>query len=270
MPTQKRQRKKSTRQARQAAYEARRQATGRRTGVVAAVLVGVLVLGVAAIVGGGGGGGDDETDVDSTATTLEASSLSVPPGAALTGETPCPAADGSSPRTTSFAKIPPMCIDPAKTYTADIKTNKGTFTVALDPKAAPFTVNNFVVLSRYHFYDGIAFHRVVPGFVVQGGDVERGDGRGGPGYNLPDEFPQAGDYEIGSVAMANTGQPGSGGSQFFVITGPQGVSLPPSYSLFGKVVAGLDVVKRIEADGSPDPDPPKVVHRITKITIVEA
>ncbi len=268
MPTQKRQRKKTTRQARQAAYEARRQATRRRTGIVAAVLVGVLILGVAAVVAGGGGGGEnDDTAVDSTATSLDTSSLSVPPGAALTGDTPCPAADGSSPRTTSFANIPPMCIDPAKTYTADIKTNKGTITVALDPRAAPFTVNNFVVLSRYHFYDGIAFHRVVPGFVIQAGDPQ-GTGSGGPGYKFADELPQAGSYQEGSLAMANSGVD-TNGSQFFIVTGPRGAQLDPNYSLFGKVTQGMDVVKAIDAVGGPDQKPKEKVT-MESVTIKES
>ena len=115
--------------------------------------------------------------------------------------------------------------------------------------AAPKTVNNFVVLARYHYYDGIVFHRIIPGFVLQGGDPQ-GDGRGGPGYRFEDELPPAGRYEVGSLAMANAG-PDTNGSQFFVISGPDGVRLPPQYSLFGKVVKGLDVVADIESVGTP-------------------
>ncbi len=180
----------------------------------------------------------------------------------------CPAADGSAEKKIDFDGVPPMCIDPAKSYTARVETDAGAFTVALDAKRAPKTVNNFVFLARYHFYDGVPFHRVIPGFVVQGGDAQKGDGTGGPGYKFADELPKAGEYELGSLAMANSG-PNTNGSQFFVITGQQGVNLPPNYSLFAKVTEGLDVVKKIEADGT-EGGTPKVVHKMTKVTITEA
>ena len=103
--------------------------------------------------------------------------------------TPCPNADGTSPRTITFAEPPPMCIDPAKTYTATVVTNKGEFTVDLDAAKAPQTVNNFVVLSRYHYYDGVLCHRIIDSFVVQCGDPT-GTGSGpNPGYTIPDELP---------------------------------------------------------------------------------
>jgi peptidylprolyl isomerase len=162
--------------------------------------------------------------------------------------TECPAADGSSPKRQRFDGPPPMCIDPARTYGATMVTSKGTMTLSLDPVAAPTTVNNFVVLARYHYFDGVVFHRIIPGFVLQGGDPE-GTGRGGPGYRFADELPRAGRYELGSLAMANAG-PNTNGSQFFVISGPDGMRLPPQYSLFGKVVAGLDVVAAIDALGT--------------------
>jgi len=181
--------------------------------------------------------------------------------------TDCPAPDGSSPQRRGFDGPPPMCIDPAKRYTAQIVTTKGTMTVALDPQAAPRTVNNFVVLARYHFYDGVFFHRVIPGFVLQGGDPE-GTGRGGPGYRFEDELPPAGRYEVGSLAMANAG-PNTNGSQFFIISGPDGVRLPPSYSLFGKVVKGQEVVASIDAIGT-KPGTPKERVVIESITVGEA
>ena len=145
--------------------------------------------------------------------------------------TDCPDADGSSPTRRKFDAPPPMCIDPARQYTATMVTSKGTMTIALDPVAAPKTVNNFVVLARYHYFDGVGFHRIIPGFVLQGGDPD-GSGRGGPGYRFDDELPKAGRYEVGSLAMANAG-PNTNGSQFFVISGSQGARLPPQYSLFG-------------------------------------
>ncbi len=102
----------------------------------------------------------------------------------------------------------------------------GTMTIALDPIAAPKTVNSFVFLARYHYYDGIVFHRIIPGFVLQGGDPT-GTGTGGPGYQFADELPKPGRYELGSLAMANAG-PNTNGSQFFVISGPDGMRLPPA------------------------------------------
>jgi cyclophilin family peptidyl-prolyl cis-trans isomerase len=181
--------------------------------------------------------------------------------------TECPEPDGSSEKRQRFDGPPPMCIDPERTYTATMVTSKGTMTIVLDPVAAPRTVNNFVVLARYHYYDGIVFHRIIPGFVLQGGDPE-GTGRGGPGYRFPDELPRPGRYEVGSLAMANAG-PNTNGSQFFVISGPQGVALPPQYSLFGKVVSGLDVVAAIDAVGSGSGKPKERVT-IDSVTITES
>jgi peptidylprolyl isomerase len=181
--------------------------------------------------------------------------------------TACPNPDGSSPRQQSFDGPPPMCIDPARRYTAEMVTSKGRMVIALDPVAAPKTVNNFVFLARYHYFDGIVFHRVIPGFVLQGGDPT-GTGRGGPGYRFEDELPRPGRYEIGSLAMANAG-PDTNGSQFFVISGPQGVRLPPQYSLFGKVISGLEVVAAIDAIGTPSGTPTETVT-IESVTVTEA
>src|SRR5271165_4957322 len=127
-----------------------------------------------------------------------------------------------------------MCIDPGKRYTAELVTSLGSVTIALDPVAAPNTVNNFVVLARFHYFEGVVFHRIIRGFMCQGGDPT-GTGRGGPGYKFADELPKPGRYEVGSVAMANAG-PNTNGSQFFIVSGASGVGLPPQYSLFGKVV----------------------------------
>src|SRR5580704_844935 len=162
--------------------------------------------------------------------------------------TPCPAPDGSRPKQQKFDGPPPMCIEASKRDTATMITSKGTLTIALDPIAAPATVNNFVFLARYHYFDGIVFHRVIPGFVLQGGDPS-GNGTGGPGYRFADELPKAGRYEIGSLAMANAG-PNTNGSQFFIISGPSGVALPPLYALFGKAVTGLEVIPSLEKAGT--------------------
>jgi cyclophilin family peptidyl-prolyl cis-trans isomerase len=180
----------------------------------------------------------------------------------------CPATDGSSPKTQKFSGPPPMCIDPAKRYTAEIVTSAGTLTVALDATAAPATVNNFVFLARYHYYDDVIFHRIIKGFMCQGGDPT-GTGTGGPGYRFADELPAPGRYEIGSLAMANAG-PNTNGSQFFIVSGASGVGLPPKYSLFGKVVKGLDVVAAMEATDTDRSDKPKTDIVIQSVTITEA
>lgn len=201
-------------------------------------------------------------------TTAKSAAAEAPPdGKTITGDTPCPKADGSSERTTKFEKAPPMCIKLDKSYSAAIETDVGTYKVALDAKKAPKTVNNFVVLSRYHYYDGVPFHRVIPGFMNQGGDITA-TGAGGPGYTFEDELPKKGEYKVGSLAMANSG-PNTNGSQFFTITGDQGVDLQPKYSLFGQVTDGMDVVKKIEADGS-ETGTPKTVHKMVKVTITES
>ena len=177
-----------------------------------------------------------------------------------------PNPDGSSEARQKFDGPPPMIIDPAKTYTATMVTSKGTLEIVLDPLSAPVTVNSFVFLARWHYFDGIVFHRVIPGFVLQGGDPP-GPGTGGPGYRFNDDLPKAGRYELGSLDMANAG-PNTNGSQFFVISGPDGVRLPPLYALFGKVVKGLDVVAVINDVGSPSGEPRERVV-IESVTIQE-
>lgn len=231
----------------------------RRKGVAAVIVLGL----VAALISVFFIGNDDEGAQRVTTDKGDSMKNEQPPG-----DTPCPPTDGSAPKRTRFSGPPPNCIDKARSYKATVDTDIGSFVIDLDAAKAPQTVNNFVVLSRYHFYDDVPFHRVIPGFVVQGGDGEKGDGTGGPGYSIQDELPAAGSYQEGSLAMANRG-PNTAGSQFFVITGPQGASLPPQYPLFGKVVEGFDIVKKIEADGSPQ-GTPKVVHRIRRVIITES
>lgn len=182
----------------------------------------------------------------------------------MSSSTPAPAADGSSERQTKFPAPMPMTIDPEKSYQATISTSMGDMVAFLHPSKAPATVNNFVNLARYHYYDGLVFHRVINGFMIQGGCPE-GSGRGGPGYRFEDELPQRGQYEIGSLAMANAG-PNTNGSQFFIVSGPSGVGLPPSYSLFGKLISGLDVldeIQKVQTDRSDRPGTDVVINSIT-------
>ncbi len=160
-----------------------------------------------------------------------------------------------------------MVIDTAKRYTATKVTSHGTMVIALDPLAAPKTVNSFVFLARYHYYDGIVFHRIIPGFVLQGGDPT-GTGSGGPGYRFDDELPAPGRYQVGSLAMANAG-PNTNGSQFFIISGSDGVRLPPQYALFGAVVSGGEVVAVIDAIGTRSGTPKEQVV-IESVTVAES
>jgi peptidylprolyl isomerase len=178
-----------------------------------------------------------------------------------------PNPDGSSPKQQKFDQEPPMIIDTAKRYTATMVTSHGTMVIELDPLGAPKTVNSFVFLARYHYYDGVIFHRIIPGFVLQGGDPT-GTGTGGPGYKFADELPAGGRYQVGSLAMANAG-PNTNGSQFFVISGPDGVRLPPQYALFGAVVSGGDVVAAIDALGTRSGTPKEKVT-IESVTIAES
>ena len=143
---------------------------------------------------------------------------------------------------------PPMTIDVEKTYFATIETEKGDIRIQLFPDIAPETVNSFVFLAREGFYDGVTFHRVIPGFVAQGGDPT-GTGTGGPGYTLPDEFSDR-PFAEGSVGMAKRTQPHSAGSQFFICLKPQEGTmdcsgLTGSFTLFGEVVSGMDVAESL-------------------------
>ena len=158
------------------------------------------------------------------------------------------------------------------TYTADIETSHGTITVELYPEDAPKTVNNFVSLAREGFYDDTIFHRVVKGFVIQGGDPT-GTGTGGPGYKFEDETISK-DYDEGTLAMANAG-PNTNGSQFFIVLDDMKGRLPKNYTIFGKVTDGMDVVRKIgdvQVQPSPSGEPSSPVERIEmkKVTVNEA
>jgi peptidylprolyl isomerase len=153
----------------------------------------------------------------------------------------------NSPMPTAAApaiSAPAMSLDPQLEYTAVMTTSAGKITIHLNADQTPVTVNNFVYLSKKGFYDNTIFHRVIKGFMIQGGDPN-GDGTGGPGYSFADE-PFTGNYSRGTLAMANAG-PNTNGSQFFIIQ--DDTNLPKNYVIFGKVLTGLDVVDKI-ADAS--------------------
>ena len=183
--------------------------------------------------------------------------------------TGCAAADGSSPKTQTFTEGPPICLQDGKTYTAIIETTQGTLHVLLRGDIAPNTVNSFVNLARFHYFDDTTCHRAIQGFVVQCGDPTA-TGTGGPGYEFDDELAEIEPYQIGSVAMANSG-PNTNGSQFFIITGDNGAALPPSYTLFGQVDPDdMAVVVALDAAANPADGPPLQAIDIIKVTITEA
>ncbi len=152
--------------------------------------------------------------------------------------------EGDEMPSKQYSQPPAMAIDPARTYTATLDTNKGAIEVEFFPADAPKTVNNFVCLARDGYYDNTPFHRIVQGFVIQGGDPT-GTGSGSPGYRFEDE-PIARDYERGTLAMANAG-PNTNGSQFFIVLEDLRGQLPKNYTIFGRVTAGQEVVDQIAA-----------------------
>lgn len=166
-----------------------------------------------------------------------------------------------SPVTKHYDSPPEMVIDLDKTYRASLVTNHGEIEVELMANRSPLAVNNFVFLARDGYYDGVIFHRVIEGFMIQGGDPT-GTGRGGPGYRFRDELEGEGSYSRGTVAMANAG-PNTNGSQFFICHTDVGLS--HQYTIFGRVTAGMDAVDSIassETDGSDRPHEDAVIDRV--------
>lgn len=162
---------------------------------------------------------------------------------------------------------PGSVVKPGEPASVHMETTEGDFTIELDTENWPLTANSFAYLTEQKFYDGLGFHRIVPDFVIQGGDPT-GSGSGGPGYSLVEKPPKGTKYPIGTVAMAKTGTeaPGTSGSQFFIVTGAQGSTLTPDYAIAGKVSDGMDEVEAIGNLGSADETPTKQVV-ITKATL---
>ena len=200
------------------------------------------------------GGGDDEPAATDAVTTTAPSASG-----------PCKTVAAPDPKPDGGQKPPAAGIDAAKTYRLVIATNCGSFTIQLDQKTAPKTAASLVSLAESGFFDGTTFHRVVPGFVIQGGDPT-GTGTGGPGYKTVDVPPPGTTYTEGGVAMAKAGfeAPGTSGSQFFVVTGAD-VGLPAEYAVVGKVADGLATVLAIDKLGVGDgpPSTPVVIEKVT-------
>jgi cyclophilin family peptidyl-prolyl cis-trans isomerase len=293
MPTEKRARKRAAREAKQAAAQRaqRRRSTVRRA--IALIVIVAVAGGIYALVATGNGkktpvaankdkgttttnagAGTTTTAAPTTTTTLAAAQVTADATSVAAG---CPSSTATALNKPKYTQ-PAMTIDTTKTYTATVKTDVGTFVITLDPKTAPIAVNSFVYLAQRDFFNCVIFHRVIPGFVVQGGDPT-GTGDGGPGYMFTEQGPTksanaADQYPLGSVAMANsssgTTDPSTNGSQFFIVTGTQGEALPPDYVLFGQVTSGMSVVNQISTDGSSSGVPPTITHRMLTVTIAES
>ena len=209
-------------------------------------LLAVLVALV--FIAGCGGGGDDSASPGDT-----------------TEATECAEVDAPEAREPEPAKAPSAELDASTTHTLTFDTSCGSFTVTLDPEQAPKTAASLVALANAGYFDETIFHRVVPGFVIQGGDPTQ-SGSGGPGYSTVDVPPSGSAYTQGVVAMAKSGveAPGTAGSQFFVVTGAD-AGLPPEYAIVGEVTEGMDTVLRIDALGVGDgpPSQPVVVNTVT-------
>jgi peptidyl-prolyl cis-trans isomerase B (cyclophilin B) len=207
----------------------------------------LVVLVSLAFVAGCGGGGADTTE--SVATSADG----------------CTNVGAPAPRDPESRTAPSEPLDTSKTYTLTFETNCGSFTITLDPELAPKTTASLVALAKDGYFDDTIFHRVVPGFVIQGGDPTQ-SGSGGPGYATVDVPPAGAAYTKGVVAMAKSQDeaPGTSGSQFFIVTG-EDAGLPPEYAIVGNVTAGMDTVERIGALGIGDgpPSQPVVVSSVT-------
>jgi cyclophilin family peptidyl-prolyl cis-trans isomerase len=248
--------------------------------------IGVPVALVVIVLGGIYGLTGSPSPTTSTSTTIAASTSTVATSTttvapavyksiqaratALAVRAGCPASTKTRVNTLSWKTSPAVTIDLTKTYYAHFITTAGAFVVRLDSTQAPVTVNNFIFLAQHNFYHCVLLHRVIPGFMIQGGDPT-GTGTGGPGYTIADEYPKTGSptYPLYSIAMANEGRPDTGGSQFFIVTGAEGEALSAQYSLFGQVVSGFTSVLAISNEGTTADNgmKPNVTNRIISVTI---
>ncbi|HEX3736017.1 MAG TPA: peptidylprolyl isomerase [Solirubrobacterales bacterium] len=219
--------------------------------VLAVVIVAIILISRS-------GGSSDNSGSSTTASKEEGAK-----GASAKG---CRKVAQPKPREESLPK-PKMTTKKGEKVTAVVETNCGTFDIALATTEAPTIANSFAYLAEEGFYDELTFHRIVPEFVIQGGDPTA-TGSGGPGYEVVEAPPKNLKYTVGTVAMAKSGEAPSGasGSQFYVVSGPQGETLPAEYALVGHVSSGLDVVKRIGKLGNAEEKPTQVVE-IEKMTI---
>ena len=223
--------------------------------LLAIVIVGIILVSRS-------GGSSDDKGSSTTASKEKTGKESAKGGKSANG---CTEVEQPEPREESLPK-PKMTTKKGEKVTAVVETNCGTFDIALATTEAPTIANSFAYLAEEGFYNELTFHRIVPEFVIQGGDPT-GTGSGGPGYEVVEAPPKNLKYTIGTVAMAKTGEApaGASGSQFYVVSGPQGETLPPEYALVGKVTKGLSVVKTIGELGNAEEKPtqPVVIEKMS-------
>lgn len=243
-----------------------------RSSRLAGLIVLFLLVGIVSACGVTDNPDEKDENTVSAPTSLSQSDADIDSGCWKATDRVNTEGDPELANTQQWSSPPAMTIDGSKKYSALVETNKGSFTIELLPAEAPVAVNNFVCLARAGFYDNTVFHRIVAGFVIQGGDPT-GTGRGGPGYKFNDE-PISLDYEKGVVAMANAG-PNTNGSQFFVVLDDLRGKLGKNYTIFGKVTDGQDVVDAIgvvptRSGGGGEKSSPVDPVTIEKVTITEA
>lgn len=287
--------KRKTRERQLAKLAARREAERhrrRRQRLIAAVVALALAAGGAAFAFVVFLGGDEPSPTATNSPTASPSETASPSPTASPTPDVLPVACGAEVpatakgRTPEFKKTPRLSVDTQASYVAALETSCGTITVELFPDRAPWTVNSFVFLTNEGYFDGLVFHRIANSIaVIQSGDPSctgqeitadilttcPGDERTGPGYTLPDETFNGLKFEVGTLAMANAG-PGTTGSQFFIITGKKGQQLPPNYTIFGKIIGGLDVARKIQdievgEAASPEGEQPQELIYIERVTI---
>jgi cyclophilin family peptidyl-prolyl cis-trans isomerase len=280
VPSDKRQRQRENAATRAAANRAARQRRDNRRraifgGLAVVAVVAIIAILINASTGSKKSSASSTTTVPPTSaapttaggptTAPAAPPPTAPPvkaGASISAPTPCPKADGSSPRASHFEKAPPNCLDAGKTYTATFNTTEGNIVVALDTTKTPMTSNNFAVLSRYHYYDGSSFDRIDQSIdIIQGGSPStQSIADPGPGYTVPDEPASAfktdssGNltgpytYQAGDLVMARSSGPNSASAQYFFVTGPAASALNQqgTYVVFGQVTSGLSILQNIE------------------------
>jgi len=266
VPSDKRARQRAAREARLAAEAKRTKRRRQIRNLILVVVVAGAIVGIAIAVSRGN---NPAPQTKNEKLQAQANEVAVKAGCPASPTTPTAAAKQK------YSAAPPMTIDTSKQYSATFKTTTGTFDFALDAKAAPVTVNNFVFLADKDYFNCGSFFRVIPGFMNQTGNPSQTNAGTAPGYTIPDELPPktanpAAQYPLGSVVMANRGTANTGGSQFFIVAGSQGESLPNTYTLFGSVTSGMNVVDTINKQGSAAGVPPDVTQRILSVTIHES
>jgi cyclophilin family peptidyl-prolyl cis-trans isomerase len=283
MANSKSQRERDRRAARDLAARQAAEKADRRRRIIAVTACGLVLLAVAGTVIAAAGSGDGNKPRTTTTTTSLAGDQpatstipgpavdtpAAPRGATISGPTPCPAEDGSSPRTTQFSEPPPQCSDPAVVYDAVIKTDVGDIKVFLNSELAPAAVNNFIVLARYHYYDGAPLTTIIARTtMLVGADSPTGDPPASPGYTLPGEHTEQGTiFPVGTLLMQKV--PGGGdryAGNFMIAIGDKAADLPADTTNFGLTLAGDDTLRAIDKAGTEQGSPTQLIT-ITSVTI---